>query len=479
MQIEMIAQDHRMIPVWSNLLLAYRRREEDSRRVWAAARAAVRWLFFKGRTGLVLSIGLGSVLGIVLAIQANWLFEEQNLKIDVQNHMIIVQSNLKEAERNIGLMGDLSDLINAVESEKQPCSSRVEDSLKYRHEWCSKSFDRIPTAFCVPEDLNKQIEALSNQLQPYRLIEGDRALRQLYPQTAIEMAWWERIGTWLGSTRPLGAALGAMPVPQLSGHRLSPERGELMKRLVAEQRVSKAFSRDGIILDAAFLPRGSNLSGVDLASASIRGADLTGVDLAHSVAVETDFEEAVLNDVDLKCASLTSSRFAGATMQNADLAWSKLSGADMSRANLGGAVLFEAEVANTGFYFTNLRGADLEGVEGLSKQQVSWACLDSTTKLPNSQEFSVYVHQQPIGCVELWGERERGELWIALEVQMPLMGKSVKFVIVGSEDSPEVGIPRYGRWDGASFKTDGGEDLLPGSEFGSPQSVIYWVDPDP
>jgi uncharacterized protein YjbI with pentapeptide repeats len=86
-------------------------------------------------------------------------------------------------------------------------------------------------------------------------------------------------------------------------------------------------------------------------------------------------------------------RYANATeafLAKADLRRADLSGADLRRADLRGAHFEGAELLGT-----NLQGADLSFATGLTREQLSRARLDATTRLP--AELNVPVPASPAG----------------------------------------------------------------------------------
>jgi uncharacterized protein YjbI with pentapeptide repeats len=441
-------------------LWRYRRPEQNPERFKAALSAAALWLFSNvRRTSTVLGFGVASIVATLLAFEANRLFWEQNKKFDLQNHLIIVQSNLEDARRNIEIEKELpSVLSDADDSGILSCPGRTEVFQGN----CRDSLPAVSVkAHCLSEHLNRRVEAYSHLLQPYRLVIGDQKLSDLGDQEAL----WKKLLVWLngGTTEPL---LREMNVPQLSQLRLSPERGALMRFLLVEKRINRAFSarRQGITFDGAYLPRGSSLVAVDLVNAWLRGADLTGVDLDHTMANNAHFEKATLKETNLRCAMLIGARFDDASLQDATLTWSTLRAATMRRADLRRARLVGADLTEAKLHFANLRGADLSEAHGLDKSQIAWACLDSSSRLPPIEGFSIDTYQQRPGCLQLWDAVI--DEWIALKDRKPCVGIRVQVKIEGRRESPEI---FHAIWDGASFSAEAS-----GLQTAGLRGVVYW-----
>ncbi len=241
--VEMIAQEHRTVQVWRNLIsrLGNGSRNKPGE-LRAAASAVARWFFF-GRP-VILSLALGGFAAAFLALQANLLLTDQNIKLDLQNHLMVIQSHQSEAQRSIDLGRELTDLIADVSKTKQPCPGLQ------------------PSSFCIDEGTKKRLAEFSQLVRPYRLIETDSPLKDDPLQGTTRTTLTERFTAWLfGSSRQIQAFENS-PVPRLSERRLSPERGELLRRLVMEEQIALAsFTHEPrITFEAAYLPYGSFLT---------------------------------------------------------------------------------------------------------------------------------------------------------------------------------------------------------------------------
>lgn len=92
---EIVGQEHRLLEVFRNVYRATVNNEWTANRKMGAWGALFRYVFF-GRPAIVLTLGVGGFL----ALHANFLFFEQNKKLDLQNHLAIVDSYLVESQRN-------------------------------------------------------------------------------------------------------------------------------------------------------------------------------------------------------------------------------------------------------------------------------------------------------------------------------------------------------------------------------------------
>ncbi len=124
------------------------------------------------------------------------------------------------------------------------------------------------------------------------------------------------------------------------------------------------------------------------AGASCPGCNLFQADLANLELKGRDFHGARLRQADASGAVLARSRFAhgdlrdfngyGAVMTGADLR-----GADLTHATLVGAYLEGADLSGAKLEGANLSGAEMERARGLTAGQLSQACGDEATRLPN------------------------------------------------------------------------------------------------
>jgi len=124
-------------------------------------------------------------------------------------------------------------------------------------------------------------------------------------------------------------------------------------------------------------PRAHAPKAPDGSRANLCEADLGGANLNKAMLAGANFAKAKLHNAQLKQANLTRANFSEAQLEGAHL-----DNAMLHLAILHKAVLQDASLKNAMLYQTNLQGADLRNVEGLTQYQINMACLDKHTKLP-------------------------------------------------------------------------------------------------
>lgn len=121
--------------------------------------------------------------------------------------------------------------------------------------------------------------------------------------------------------------------------------------------------------------------------ASCANCDLFQINLAYQTVAGRDFSGARIRQADLSLATADRTRFRGANMSLTNFFGARLSGADLSDTNLEGATFVGAYLGGarmSGAVLTgaNFSGAELADASGLTQAQLSSACGDATTTLP-------------------------------------------------------------------------------------------------
>jgi Pentapeptide repeats (8 copies) len=124
--------------------------------------------------------------------------------------------------------------------------------------------------------------------------------------------------------------------------------------------------------------RDSNLRDADLSDIDLQGADLWKVNFREAQLWRAKLAGASLGRANLREASLWQADLEGAYLWKANLEGANLTEVNLEQANLDGANLQGANL-----HQTNLINADLRNVVGLTRQQLSDAIYNGTTKLPN------------------------------------------------------------------------------------------------
>jgi len=338
--VEMATQEHRLIPAVAAWLRAALTRPFDAERFSASSQALVWCLIPSPATA---TISLVSVLGLVVALQANRFLMLQTERMEEQNM-------LAEAQRRASLVIEATSLFEQIEKEKDALKPPLPPVL------C----DGILTSACfngklfVPSEATMgRLAALTQALRPYRyLVVDPREAAQpcdaigevtgpasisnalfaqllatsalnLDQQTAsavIERELQNRDGVRLpgrleGAWQWLSERIApARTAARLSCTALSPERGQLLGSLHAARIDLSALAQRGATFELADLPDQSNLHGIVLKGVNLSGASLRGA----------QFTKAVLDSVDFEGADLTGARFASAC-----LAYNNLGGAQL------------------------------------------------------------------------------------------------------------------------------------------------------
>lgn len=125
---------------------------------------------------------------------------------------------------------------------------------------------------------------------------------------------------------------------------------------------------------------------LDLRRINLKGADLRGAFLDRA-----RFDESSLEGADLMRASLVGTDFRGASLRRAHFRQARLDqanfiGADLREASLREARLRNANVLGAKLDNTTLIGADLTGLRYATRDQISAAITDESTKMPDFLE---------------------------------------------------------------------------------------------
>lgn len=123
------------------------------------------------------------------------------------------------------------------------------------------------------------------------------------------------------------------------------------------------------------------------AGAACASCDLFQIDLAYQSVAGRNFSGARIRQADLSLVTADRARFHGANMSLTNFFGARLSGADLTDANLEGATFVGAYLGGARFNGAVLTGANFSGAEmadaqGLTQAQLSSACGDATTTLP-------------------------------------------------------------------------------------------------
>lgn len=280
------------------------------------SRCLIQRLFF---TATVASVGGIGILGLFIAWQANNLLWEQNSRIGVQSHLI-------EAERRAALVFELAQVMDVLDRE----SARRADithsqTLQIWHNALTQFKTRQETQDpLIQENLNNQftpsgsiigrISALSQSLRPYYFVDYSEGVSSFDQATTSENA--EGILERL-KRATLPDEVGQ--VPRLVDRPVSPERGQLLRYLVANDVNLHAVSNSGATFAGADLSGGqlyyAVFPAIDLSQADFSGALFSTVRFGLRPEVGT-----VLEGADFSCAVFLNTWFSAAVMRHARFA---------------------------------------------------------------------------------------------------------------------------------------------------------------
>lgn len=395
---EVVGLEHRLVQVVRNAYWALTQRTGWTVAKRLEAGAALIRYFLTGRAAIVIGISLGGLL----ALHASFMLADQNRKLDLQNHLAVVSSEIAEAQRNsqfAQLIPPLLADVNAVRAKRQSSRSRS-----------SADDDAEGVAL---DSLSLRTAVLTQTFQPYRWIdrrvdattllqpsgsgpfyEGMKVLRHLYDagfgKTSFET------GTALDSK---------LELPLLTSERYSPERGLLLVNLFASKIELKNLTRYNVTFVRSFAP-GARLDGIDLSGlvgpALSKPLDFTGSYFAGATFTRAKMEGAVFARSNLEFADIRSADGSGAQWSEANLR-----SAQLDYTNLQRSVLTRANFTDASLLATNLSASDLTDAVGLQPKQLEKACIDvRSTRLPPrilAADYSV-----PLECCRLWGEAVDG-----------------------------------------------------------------------
>lgn len=120
------------------------------------------------------------------------------------------------------------------------------------------------------------------------------------------------------------------------------------------------------------------LARANLTAANLKCAYLYQANLVEAILERANLDQAYLSEANLVAAKLRGANLSRAKLFRANLLWADLRGTDLSEANLR-----EANLGKADLHKANLRGMDLSGVIGLTREQVQSAAIDENTKLPD------------------------------------------------------------------------------------------------
>lgn len=232
-----------------------------------------------------------------LITKQNDLFQFQNEKVDqqtdllaIQNDRIDLQNNLIEAERRSSLVFLMSNILD-----------KVDDEIKEQRN------SGIKTNYALSRPLISRISALSKNLQPYRIMEGD--------------------------------TLSTL---------VSPERGQLFIALMENKLDSVTTTQLAQKCDFSF----ANLDDIDL-----EGSQLSRIDFEHASLRGANLRNTNLSMADFKSTDLSSAKFFNAELGSTHFYKSNLDGSAFGLSNLENSSFNQDQINRASFYKAGLKYA--------------------------------------------------------------------------------------------------------------------------
>jgi uncharacterized protein YjbI with pentapeptide repeats len=201
-------------------------------------------------------------------------------------------------------------------------------------------------------------------------------------------------------------SVAALPDHAQAGCRSHPGPGVDWTKCYKERLILSGKDMKKAVFNKAYLA-GTDFSSADLRHASFEGAEVTRssfrnaklqgakfsraygsrinfnkADLSGGMLSKAELQRSNFSETNLKDADLSQGDFFRAVFDRADLTGANLNRANLSRASFRNAILTKVDFTLAYMYHTDLQGADLSAVSGLTQQQIAIICTDSKTKLP-------------------------------------------------------------------------------------------------
>lgn len=136
--------------------------------------------------------------------------------------------------------------------------------------------------------------------------------------------------------------------------------------------------------------RGATLIEAELINSNISHADLRGADLSNGIFDKTRFIRSFFKGAEAIGASFIEADFTKANLKNSDFTEANFNKAIFIKTKFGDAILEEAS-----FKGANFSSAILTDVQGLTQEQLSLACGNQETQLPQGLSIQKCVFEEP------------------------------------------------------------------------------------
>jgi len=284
-ELGMFEQEHRLIPILRNVYYTFNiyKNQKD---IKSAIYKSFIYRIFSPSTVITGGIGVITLIGLLIAIRANYLFEEQNRKLDTQNYLM-------EAERRASLMFELTSILEQIQKEIDKPNN--------------VALNRKDNKVTISDYTKGRIVALSRSLRPYRFLTLPRdssSLLSLGNENDIYQASEEKSSFSYVFLKGLGA-LPSVDGPRLIEKDMSPERGQLLLSL-HKSNINLGDVISGFPDFSRSVYDGSELAFTDVSNIYFTGSSARKTDFTN-----TNFSNANLGDVDFTNSELSGANFTG------------------------------------------------------------------------------------------------------------------------------------------------------------------------
>lgn len=372
LEARLLEQDHRWIGVVVGMYQAFTRFPKTDPRRSAALKALV-WKLTSPATVATISVLLLSVVGVAVAMHANYLLARQNQRIDQQTLLLEAQ------RRSASFATEFSEVSRSLEQEiaVYPANKTTEQAEKFK----------------ISATLAARISYLSRTSRPYYALELETSPVSPISSRSATLTTIQRLLALVGAK---DLWLDESPLT-LTPRPLSPERAQILLLLLNVNASTKGFPNLGLTFESADLRnsplRGKSLQHLNFAASSFVGANLKRVNFAGSNLSQTDLTKVCMTRANLFPASFSGADLTDAGLQRASIQWpSGLFGSNLTRTNLSGVVvqieswlddLAKPENNTIGFVRSDWK------LEKLSDEDVAWEASQRPALDPQSLRYKV------------------------------------------------------------------------------------------
>ncbi|MCW9033479.1 MAG: pentapeptide repeat-containing protein [Alphaproteobacteria bacterium] len=125
-----------------------------------------------------------------------------------------------------------------------------------------------------------------------------------------------------------------------------------------------------------------DLAAVDLTLAQMPGGNFSKMDCSGSTFRKTNLKKANFSGANLTECDFSVAHLEGANFSRAKLKFANMRGSNLENANMFGAHLMHCDLGAANLKGVNLVEANLSTVKGIFREQLAYAQIDSSTKLP-------------------------------------------------------------------------------------------------